>query len=208
MVPRFVLPLAAFLVLFAAGSLAARGFDLPQVGYSAERVVKSGGRWQAMQVHYSPGMERMDLEGNAAAGNVMIVRYDKGLTWIVIPQLHAYLELPDRIGDDIVAVARSLVLHPLGRDRINGLATMKYRIDGKITGYMWLGQKDIPVEIDGDMTVGDKAKPLPTHFEQSHIQIAPQDPALFEVPEGLSRIKLKDARWLGLMQQFLGGAEP
>ena len=204
MVPRLVLSLIA--LVLAAGPAAARSFDLPKVGYSAERMVKSGQRWQAMQVHYNPGMERMDLEGNAAAGNVMIVRYDKGVTWILIPQLHAYLELSQEIGSNILATAQSLELRPLGREQVNDTATTKYRIDGKIKGFMWLGRQDIPVRIDGAMDVGENAEPTPAHFEQSHILVAPQDPALFEVPQGLMRIELKDARWLGLMQQFLGGS--
>jgi hypothetical protein len=147
----------------------------------------------------------MDLEGNAAAGNVMIVRYDKGLTWILIPELHAYLELSHEIGKNILTTAQSLDLQPVGHEKVNDVVTTKYRIDGKIKGFMWLDRKDIPVRIDGDMEVGKHDKPTPTHFEQSDIQVAPQDPALFEVPVGLVRIQLKDARWLGLMQQFLGG---
>jgi hypothetical protein len=204
---RFALSFAALLLGLAAGPATARSFDLPKVGYSAERMIKSGDRWQAMQVHYSPGMERMDLEGSAAAGNVMIVRYDKALTWILIPKLHAYLELPGKIGDDIVATVQSLDLQPVGRERVKDIATTKYKVDGEIKGFMWLGRNDIPVQIDGDLTVGKNSKPVPTHFEQTNIQVAAQDPALFEVPDGLVRIKLKDARWLGLMQQFLGGQQ-
>lgn len=206
MVSRVAVAFAALLLGLVAGPAAARPFDLPKVGYSAERMVKSGERWQAMQVHYNPGMERMDLEGNAAAGNVMIVRYDKGVTWILIPQLHAYLELSQDIGNNILATAQSLELQPVGREQVNDTATTKYRIDGKIKGFMWLGRRDIPVRIEGDMSVGENAKATATHFEQSHIEIAPQDPTLFEVPAGLLRIELKDARWLGLMQQFLGGS--
>jgi hypothetical protein len=181
----------------------ARDFKLPQVGYSAERTVKRGDRWQAMQVHYTPGMERMDLEGDAAGGNVMIVRYDKGVTWIVLPRLRAYVELSGDVSNSISAVAQSLALNPVGHERIGDVDTTKYRLDGKITGFMWLGQRDIPVRIDGDMAVGETS--APTHFEQNHIKIGPQDPALFELPEGLVRIEIKDARMLGLMQQLLGG---
>jgi hypothetical protein len=201
---RSLLLLAALLAwVLAPSGASARNFTLPEVDYSADREVQSGERWQTMVVHYSPGKERMELTGAAARGNVMIVRYDRGVTWVLMPRLGAYLELPNNVGDNISSVMQSLDLQPAGRERIDGVEAAKYRVDGKLQGFMWIGAQGIPLRIDGDLDVDGKT--TPAHLEQHNVVVAPQAAELFELPGGLARIELKDARWLGLMQQYLTG---
>lgn len=180
-----------------------RAFVWPQIDYSAERTVLRGQRWQNMRVFYSPGKERMDLRGALAGGNSIILRRDLGKSWIVIPLLQAYAELPANIGADIDGLLDNLKLTPDGQENIDGLNTARYRTGGGMQGYMWLTRNDIPVRIEGQARI-DGVERL-TKIEQRDIQIGPQDTALFEPPSGLQRIELNDPRWSGLLRRIISG---
>lgn len=184
----------------AAASLA---FVLPNVGYTAERQVQSGERRQSMRVYYAPGMERMELDGAAAGGNVVIVRYDRAVTWVIMPRLHAYIELPAEVSQRYLQLMQGLDLTPAGHSKLNGIAATKYRVSGRLDGFMWLDRNGIPLKVQGQTLIG--GQPTRTDIAQTDIELTNPSPAMFELPAGLARIQLTDPAWIALLQRYLPG---
>lgn len=176
-------------------------FSLPNIPYTAERRVADGRNWQAMRVYYRPGMERMELEGEAAGGNVIIVRFDRDLTWVLMPRLHIYLELPGEVDQRFRSLMSSLVLTPEGSARVNGERAEKYRVSGRLTGTMWLDRHGIPLRIVGETVIGGKS--AHADVEQTDIRTGQVAPGLFDLPAGYSRVALTDPSWIKLLQRFL-----
>lgn len=182
---------------------AERAYEPPGVEYRAERLVQRGGRQQAMRVHYAPGKERLDLLGSAAAGNSLILRHDLGQTFVVMPRLKAYGVAPPDVGAELDAILRSLRLTAEGREKVDGMATTRYRVRGRLDGRIWLDQRNIPVRIEGRSEIGGEWRD--TLIEQRAIEVVRVDPALFEVPPGLGRIDMRDPVWSALVRQVIGG---
>lgn len=194
---------AICLALLAAAPARAESFALPDIAYSAERRVQAGERWQEMRVHYSPGKERMEFTGAAAGGNVMIVRYDQGLAWLLMPGMRAYMEVPSDIGGQVMALTEDVRLEPEGRERVNGATTTRHRASGRFEGRVWLTDDGIPVRIEGRAAIDGQR--VPTRIEQRDITRTRPEPALFQLPAGFMRIPLNDPRMLEMLRQMLSG---
>jgi hypothetical protein len=68
----------------------------------------------------------------------------------------------------------------------------KYAVDkdipeGHLAGSLWLTAEGIPMRCDGSFT-RTNGKISKIHWELSHVLIGSQDPALFEVPPGYSKL--------------------
>lgn len=186
-----------------ATAQAAQFYELPKVEYSAQRRVQRGERWQTMRVNYTPGKERMDLQGSLAGGNSIIVRRDLKFTWIVMPLLRAYGEAPLDIGAVIDSMLAGLSLTPDGQDMIDGVTASRYKVDGGFKGKLWLDKQNIPLKAQGQSQL--EGVWLDTLIEQQGVKITPQEPSLFELPEGYAKIDLSDPRWSMLIRQIIAG---
>ena len=81
---------------------------------------------------------------------------------------------------------------PVGPETVNGIATTKYEIDrqipdGHVAGAVWLSREGIPMRCEGSYT-NKKGKVQTVHWELRHVEIGAQDPSLFEVPSGYSKL--------------------
>ncbi len=86
----------------------------------------------------------------------------------------------------------ALKKHPVGQETVNGIATTKYAIDetvpeGHATGTLWLSRDGIPMRLAGSFT-RQSGKVSTVRWELSHVKIGPQPAALFEAPQGFSKL--------------------
>ena len=181
---------------------AAVPFQLPQVEYAADRYVEQADRFQNMRVHYAPGMERLELQGKAAGGNVVLLRHDLGKAWLVMPRMHALAELPGEVLARLGQAIQGTDLKPIGTETLNGIAAVKHRATGTFTGTVWLSRSGILVKLDGQRRVEGGARRL--FLEQRNIAPGPQPASLFEPPAGLARIQMTDPSWLTLLSDIIG----
>jgi hypothetical protein len=195
----FLAGIAGTLVAAPAGAVP---FHLPQVEYAADRYVRQGDRFQNMRVHYAPGMERLELQGSAAAGNVLILRHDLGRAFLVMPRMRALAELPHDVLARLGQAIEGTDLQPIGTEAVNGITAVKNRATGSFTGLVWLTRSGIPLKIDGQRKTTDGPRRL--FLEQRNISPGAQPASLFEVPAGMTRIQLTDPAWLGLLGDIIG----
>jgi hypothetical protein len=116
-----------------------------------------------------------------------ILRSDKRLIWIVIPEEKTYIEIPSSQtqGAD-VKMKGEVSRQYLSSETINGHATKKYEVryldkDTLHKAHQWIASElNYPIKIsalDGSWST-----------EYRNIRIGPQPNNLFEIPEGFDKI--------------------
>jgi hypothetical protein len=162
----------------------------PQIGFSADRVLVFNGHSYIGRMWNMPGEQRHEQE-LPSVKPVFILRANSTIGDILLPQLHTAVEfnLPRALS---VFNQPDLLGTRVGEEMVNGIATTKYAVnkdipEGHLSGSLWLSQEGIPMRCDGSLT-SKKGKVSSVHWELSHIAIGAQDPALFEVPPGYSKL--------------------
>ncbi len=145
------------------------------------------------------------------AEQVTISRLDKKLSWVVMPAEKAYMELSwEQSRRNAPADLRECTvdMKKAGSETVNGHAATRYDMtatcpDG--TGYagsMWVTRDNIPIRIDSTIT-GGPGKSGRVLVELKNLKIAKQDPALFAVPPGYTKMTIPAFGGAG---GFMGGA--
>jgi hypothetical protein len=187
---RHLLPLLAFLLLAPAAHAATMIGDA-SVPFSAQRTVTVNGKSYVGRLYHMPGHERheQDLIGR----DIFILDSETARGYLVVPSIHTYVEFP--FPPELAALASSeLTRHPEGEEQINGVWTTRYRIDHRVKGghrvlgHGWVSNDNMLMKFDVAIEGNDAAKPLKIRMELSQVTEGPQDPALFEVPRGLTRL--------------------
>ena len=180
--------LAAILASSASGSAGTLGD--PQIGFSAERVLVFNGQSFVGRMWNMPGEQRHE-QLLPMAKPVFILHADSAVGDIVLPNLRTTVEfaLPRVLG----ALGKpGLLGSPVGSESVNGIATTKYAVDksipdGHLSGALWLSRDGIPMRCDGRFTArGGRVSTV--HWELRRVRIGRQDPALFEVPPGYTKL--------------------
>ncbi len=188
----------------------AAGMAQPKVEYSADRVITGEGRTFQTKVYCARDKERMEM-AEGGAEQVTISRLDKKLSWVVMPSQKAYMELSwEQSRKNAPADLRECTvdMKKAGSETVNGHAATRYDMtatcpDG--TGYagsMWVTKDNIPVKIDTTMK-GGPGKSGRVLVELKNLKIAKQDPTLFEVPSGYTKMTIPAFGGAG---GFMGGA--
>ncbi|MBF0473084.1 MAG: DUF4412 domain-containing protein [Nitrospirae bacterium] len=178
------------LLIFINTKSWALSFVLSTVDYSADQTMETGNMKMNSKVYYTPNKMRMEQEFSGMQ-QIMINRFDKHLVWTLMPQMKSYNEtqikpqdLPTEHNPN-VKVEQTVV----GKETINGLETTKTKItvtnnDGsKFEGFFWGTKDKIQVKMEGS-ALDKNGKTVNMKITLTNIKIAPQDPKLFEIPEG------------------------
>ena len=176
------------LMIAAAGRSSTLGD--PQVGFSADRVLVFNGHSYVGRMWNMPGEQRHEQD-LPSLKPVFILRAGNAVGDILLPELHTAVEfvLPTAL---VVLGQPGLLGKPVGEGTVNGLATTEYVVDkdipeGHLAGSLWLSTDGIPMRCDGSFT-RKNGKVSRIHWELSNVAIGSQDPALFEVPPGYSKL--------------------
>jgi hypothetical protein len=180
--------LAAILASSASGSAGTLGD--PQIGFSAERVLVFNGQSFVGRMWNMPGEQRHE-QPLPRAKPVFILHADSAVSDIVLPNLRTTVEfaLPRVFG----ALGKpDLLGSPVGSESVNGIATTKYAVDksipdGHLSGALWLSRDGIPMRCDGRFAARD-GRISTVHWELRQVRIGRQDPALFEIPPGYTKL--------------------
>lgn len=186
-----LLALALWLAAGSGGRAATLG--VARVGFNAERILVINGRHYVGKIWQMPGAQRHEQHLRALKP-VLILHADSAVADILLPQLHTVAEiaLPKSLS---LLDSRNLPRHPIGRQRIDGIATTEYAIDrqnreGHVTGRVWLSRHGILMRCDGTFRAKD-GKVTTIYWELRHVRIGPQPAALFAVPAGYTRLPIE-----------------
>ena len=185
----------------AAVPTAAMG-TTPTVSYSADAIIETADGALRSKMYAAPGMERREDLTDAGETMISIRRDDLGKMWMLMPSERMYIEIDlkkaaaaaERIAGGVSRTASpeeyETEMTEVGREEVNGMMTTKSKVimtgqDGtKMGGFWWNTDEGILVKMD--VIAVDEGEKMRMKRELSNILIEPQDPALFEIPEGYS----------------------
>ena len=166
-----------------------------KVDYTAHTLMQSDAGRLTGRVWASGRKERRELVVKGRT-HTMIVRKDRGVAWVLMPEQHLYLEQP--LGRDGLTPDRfaggQLVREALGSEAVNGVEATKYRVHGTAANgepfeaWMWMTPQEIPVRVvtgEGDGRV---------EMELDDLSVGAIDPSRFEIPTGYTRLNPGDVR--------------
>lgn len=188
--------LALISIVLGLGAQGVRAADLPPLGqtaYSADFSMTGATMEMRGTVHRTPGAERreMVLQGQR---QVMLMRAAQGEMIMLLPEVSLAMRLPMRSDPRVEAAEAFARADPqaVGSETVDGEATTIYETSGEVAGRFWVTDDGIVMRARVETDEG------PLVIELSDVRRGPQDPALFEVPQG---IQIMDAEQMPGMTQ-------
>lgn len=181
--------------LLASISLAEKMEEL-KVEYSADRIMETEQMTMESKVYHAPGKVRTEM-----GGTIMIMRFDKGVMWTLMPSEEMYMErsmtAPEGKGAPKAQDESGYTIDEqkvVGKEVVNGVETTKTKVvmtmsDGsKFGGFTWTSKEGIVVKMDTLSKVDGKKMRMKMYLR--NLKIGKQDPALFEIPPGYNKIDM------------------
>lgn len=178
--------------VIAAGSAAA--WQKVQVDYSADSTMETAQVAMKSRVYHASGKERRESNQDGQQ-MITITREDKKVTWVLMPDQRMYMEMKtgmQRGPDDLSGY--KVEQTAIGPETVNGIGTTKNKMimtgpDGtKLGGFSWVTKDGIVVKMD--MLAIDKGSKQRIKMELTNLKIGKQDPKLFEIPSGYSKVSM------------------
>jgi hypothetical protein len=168
----------------------------PHAEYSADETIQTDERTIQQKVFVTPTMERKELLTGAGDGAIQIFRYDSNVMWMVMPSQKMYMEHsmaggPPKGNDPSQWTYEDTAM---GEESLNGMRVTKYKTiatstDGKkYGGFSWRTKEGINLKQDLLYKEGNEKKRMLT--ELSNVKIGTQDPKLFEIPDGFTKLDM------------------
>jgi hypothetical protein len=178
-------------LLFTGVPASAAGLPEPKVEYSADSVMETEEATITSKVYQAAGKKR--IEQRAAGGRqIMILRQDRQVMWLLMPDERMYMEHALKESDDPEALDIETTV--VGPDVVDGRPATKYktiarRPDGlKLGGFTWITADGIPMKMDLLAIEGSTKTRM--KMELKNVATGKLDPGLFEVPAGYRKLAL------------------
>lgn len=159
----------------------------PSVSYSAWRHVATRDTEMKMREYHAPGKQRFEMQAQGQE-MVMIHRADTGRSWMLMPEMQAYMQTSaDRVAQSSGTGVEVVERTRMGRETVSGHDAVKYRAvfrdsQGRTSsGYFWITEEHgIPIRTE--MTQQTASGEQPLRMELTDLRVAAQPASLFEVP--------------------------
>ncbi|MCX5701813.1 MAG: DUF4412 domain-containing protein [Candidatus Omnitrophica bacterium] len=153
--------------------------------FSAEMITRAGDKTQNSKVYVSDKKMRNDM-----AGNIMILRLDKNVMWMIVPSDKMCMEQSldtKMIPKTSKSIEGEVERVSLGKEMVSGTQAEKFKVtyqgpNQQQTMFQWLTVSGFPIKmeaIDGSWGV-----------EYRNISLGPQADSLFEIPEGFQKVSM------------------
>jgi len=183
--------LAVSVLVLVSGAALARVLGDSGVAYSADRALSVNGQRFDGVLYAMPGFQRHE-QTMGGIQQVAIFNLGAGRGYYVVPSVRTYIDFPIDVAVRELSQP-DVVGAPLGTERQGGVVTTKYRVDHRaadgtrIEGFVWLAASGIPMRGEGSV-IEVSGKRTPVSWTLSNVHVAPQDPGLFQPPDGFYRL--------------------
>ena len=205
---------SSLLLLLSLIAFTAQAADItngtPKVEYSADQTMETAEASMTGKVYATPTKERRDM--NVSGENItMIMRRDKNTAWTLIPSQQMYLEVSTK---EIKQQSDNLDNYKIettamGKEKVNGVECDKSKVimtknsDGStMSGFWWVSKDGIVMKMD--MLSNEKNEKTRFKIELNNLKIGKQNPTLFEIPAGYSKMVLPS---MDNIQEMMRGAD-
>ncbi|MGH7166351.1 MAG: DUF4412 domain-containing protein [Nitrospiraceae bacterium] len=186
-------------MLLGAIPAGATQLSLPQVEYSADSVTQTEDMTLERHIFYTPTKERTEAPGQgttteAGPAPIQILRRDSKVMWQLMPSEKMYMEMKLDRADPKDMSRWDFEETVVGHEELNGMKVTKYKTiatssDGKkYGGFSWRTKEGVPIKVDLLYKEGTETHRMTT--ELRNVKIGKQDPKLFEIPPGYTKMDL------------------
>ncbi|PKP78380.1 MAG: hypothetical protein CVT81_04450 [Alphaproteobacteria bacterium HGW-Alphaproteobacteria-3] len=191
----------AALFAIAASALPARSAVLtpPEIGYSATRIVNTGGNEISGKLYSQDRNERWEMSVQGMR-QVSILQHDAGRAFLYMPDMNMAMTMntADAEKYGVSGIFTGIEAEEAGRDNVNGEGTTRYRIapnpkNGNTEAMLWITDDGIPVKAEGQGSQGTFS------MELKDLKRGPQEASLFRLPDGVTPMTMP-AGLPGMMQ--------
>ena len=175
----------------------AAGFMMPKVEYSADQYMGDGEQMMKSRIYQASGKARMELE-EGGGQQAIITRLDRKVIWTLMIPEKMYMEMPmgkeEKTRD--VRQCSAVSTKDVGKEEVNGIPATVSEVeatcpDGSgFSGKVWTTRDGIMVKMDAVSKGAGKEKGQRLVMEVKNLKIGTQNPALFELPEGYSKLSM------------------
>jgi Domain of unknown function (DUF4412) len=193
---HLIAAITALLSLLASWPAHAGQLSRPQVEYSADSTIQNEDGTIQQHVYVTPTKERKEMLTGAGDGGIQIFRYDTKVMWMLMPSEKMYMENSIMGGQGRGNDPSQWTYEDtaMGEETLNGTKVTKYKTiatstDGKkFGGFSWRTKEGINLKQDLLYKEGNDKKRMLT--ELSNLRVGRQDPTLFEIPEGFTKLDM------------------
>lgn len=155
--------------------------------FSADMVTKGGGQEMTGKVFVKGQKIRQEFGGSGADAMISIVRMDRKVTWVLMPQEKTYMEMPMKESPEdpaLIEKADPAKVKRLGKETVNGFVCEKIQVTEKDAVFtQWLSMElGWPIKGEGASPEGS------TSFEYKNIRKGGVSDILFDVPAGYRKM--------------------
>ncbi|WP_337880122.1 hypothetical protein [Rheinheimera sp.] len=176
----------------------AHGLPVAQAEYSAVRQIEYSGGVLQQQLYHSFGKERIEMNVEGMQ-RVMILRPDLGKFWHLMPVFESYSEIAAHQASQMRGeMPEDVSIELMGSEHLDGINTIKYRIllpDKSVGGFIWFTAEQIPLQMHFVSKEGSHESRI--RMKLTDLKLGAQDPALFELPQGLKPMPAMRQRFEG-----------
>jgi outer membrane lipoprotein-sorting protein len=175
-----------------------------QAEYSADSYTESAEVTLKEHVYVAPGKQRKE----SAMGDstpVTIIRMDKGVMWMLMPDDKMYMEMSLQQAQSrnpgVDTSGYQMEKTEMGREVVNGHEAIKYKVimtdakGNKLGGFQWVVSPGIQIKLDA--VSKEKNSKERIKMELTNLKIGKQDPALFEIPDGYTKMVMPSIPGMG-----------
>lgn len=135
---------------------------------------------------------RTDIQMEPGVLATVIIRYDKGVAWILMPS-HRYVQAPIQERTDLLSMLRSrssnIQKKDMGPEQVGSYACEKYQVKAtekgqQESGWIWVAKAK---NLKGFIVKAEDAR-TKEQIVLSNIQMAAPKPAVFEIPAGYKKL--------------------
>ncbi len=184
-------------VYFMMGGVWAAGLPEPTVEYSADSTVQTGNYTSKSKVYRSIQKERREMKVGESQ-QIVISRMDKNLIWMLMPMQKIYTEMSmgkmkgkSAPGNMTYEDIQQTVV---GEEMIQGIKTTKSKVTvidvsgTTFQGHMWTTAEGITLKME--TAAKGRGESFQTKMVLENLEIKKQDPNLFEIPDGYTKMDM------------------
>ena len=158
--------------------------------FSADQVHTVNKKTTTGKVQAIENAVRIESE-NKGKKSITITRFDRNVTWSVMPDQKMYMEIPfPGIGEMASTMKGATVKRDsLGSEQVGAYHCDKSRVETTYEGKVYVSIEWAAKELDGFVVKkSDEKGSWSTEYQ--NVQLGPQDPSLFEIPAGYQKLSL------------------
>jgi len=158
--------------------------------FSADQIHTMGKRVTQGKVYATENAVRTEGEQRGKK-SISIMRLDKKVVWNLMPDQNMYMELPFVGSADVASMAKDAkaVREPLGSEQVGAYHCDKFRVQTTYEGKVYTTIEWDAKELNG-FPVKRASEKGDWTMEYQNVHLGPQDPSLFEIPEGYKKFSL------------------